>query len=145
VSEFPKVATLVPHAGAMCLLERIDDADGDSIICRAVSHMSPNNPLRLNGRLAALHLAEYGAQAMAAHGGWLQQREQVQAAPRAGVLVAIRDLALEVDRLDNLAGELLLYARRLVSTGAGQIYEFRAEAEGRVLGRGRVQVLFADQ
>ena len=63
------IRELVPQAGAMCLLERIVSADADSVICSTSTHRSPGTPLRRAGRLAALHLAEYGAQAMAVHGG----------------------------------------------------------------------------
>jgi predicted hotdog family 3-hydroxylacyl-ACP dehydratase len=130
--------SLVPHAGAMCLLARIVRANEREIVCAATSHRSPDNPLRRAGRVAALHLAEYGAQAMAVHGGLADP----SAKQRGGMLVAIRDLALEVDRLDDIAGELTISATRLVANGDGQIYSFSVSGGGRELGRGRVSVMF---
>jgi predicted hotdog family 3-hydroxylacyl-ACP dehydratase len=129
---------LVPHAGEMCLLARIVRANEREIVCAATSHRSPSNPLRRDGQLAALHLAEYGAQAMAVHGGL----QNPAAAARGGMLVAIRDLALTVDRLDDVAGELTISATRLVADASGQIYSFSVRGGGRELGRGRVAVMF---
>lgn len=133
------IRKLVPHAGAMCLLERIERADEKEVVCGTFTHRAPTNPLRRNGRLAALHLAEYGAQAMAVHGGLANPA----AAARDGMLVAIRDLTLEVARLDDIDGELLIHAVRLVANPSGQIYSFSASAAGRELGRGRVSVMTA--
>ncbi|MET0225163.1 MAG: phosphotransferase, partial [Dokdonella sp.] len=58
------IRALVPHGGDMCLLERIVSVNDTQIVCATFSHRSPKNPLRHAGRLAALHLAEYGAQTM---------------------------------------------------------------------------------
>jgi predicted hotdog family 3-hydroxylacyl-ACP dehydratase len=134
----PDPRALVPHGGEMCLLTRIVSANDREIVCAAVSHRSPDNPLRRAGRLAALHLAEYGAQAMAVHGGL----SDPAAKARGGMLVAIRDLVLEVERLDDIAGELTVSATRLVANADGQIYSFSVSGAGRELGRGRVSVMF---
>jgi predicted hotdog family 3-hydroxylacyl-ACP dehydratase len=131
------IRKLVPHAGAMCLLERIERADEKEVVCGTFTHRAPTNPLRRNGRLAALHLAEYGAQAMAVHGGLANPA----ATARGGMLVAIRDLTLGVARLDDIDAELIIHAVRLVANESGQIYSFSASAAGRELGRGRVSVM----
>jgi predicted hotdog family 3-hydroxylacyl-ACP dehydratase len=136
---FPDLRTLIPHAGAMCLLERIVSASDADIVCATSSHRSPDNPLRRAGALAALHLAEYGAQTMAVHGGLRSGGE----AARGGMLVAIRDLNLHVARLDDLAGELSVRATKLMANGDGRIYSFTAQAGGRELGAGRVSVMFS--
>jgi predicted hotdog family 3-hydroxylacyl-ACP dehydratase len=134
---YPDPRTLVPHAGEMCLLARIVSAGERDIVCATDSHRSPVNPLRRDGALAALHLAEYGAQAMAVHGGLADQH----AKERGGMLVSIRDLTLAVDRLDDISGELTISATRLVANAEGMIYTFSASASGRELGRGRVAVM----
>jgi predicted hotdog family 3-hydroxylacyl-ACP dehydratase len=131
------IRKLVPHAGAMCLLERIESVDANEVVCGTFTHRAPSNPLRRDGRLAALHLAEYGAQAMAVHGGLANPA----AAARGGMLVAIRDLTLRVERLDDIDAELVINAVRLVANESGQIYSFRASAAGRELGGGRVSVM----
>jgi predicted hotdog family 3-hydroxylacyl-ACP dehydratase len=134
----PDPHALVPHGGEMCLLSRIVSATDREIVCAATSHRSASNPLRRAGRLAALHLAEYGAQAMAVHGGL----SDPAAKTRGGMLVAIRDLALNVDRLDDVDGELIVSATRLVANADGQIYSFTVSGDGRELGRGRVSVMW---
>ena len=52
----------------MCLLERIVEWDDERIVLESDTHRSPSNPLRQDNRLRAVHLCEYGAQAMAVHG-----------------------------------------------------------------------------
>lgn len=136
-TEFPDIRSLVPHAGTMCLLDRIVSASDTEIVCVTASHRRADNPLRSQQGLAALHLAEYGAQAMAVHGG-LQDRA---AAAAGGMLVAIRDLKLHVARLDDVAGELEIRATRLVANAGGRIYAFSASVAGRELGSGRVSVM----
>jgi predicted hotdog family 3-hydroxylacyl-ACP dehydratase len=132
------IRDLVPHAGAMCLLERIVSADDASVVCATTTHRSTANPLRRDGRLAALHLTEYGAQAMAVHGGL------TGGAARAGVLVAVRDLKLHVDRVDDVDGEILVEARRLVANQNGLIYEFSVSAGTGGLASGRVSVMWPE-
>jgi predicted hotdog family 3-hydroxylacyl-ACP dehydratase len=136
--DYPDPRTLVPHAGGMCLLARIVSAGERDIVCATDSHRSTSNPLRRDGALSALHLAEYGAQAMAVHGGLADPH----AKERGGMLVSIRDLTLAVDRLDDIAGELTIAATRLVANADGNIYTFSASGGGRELGRGRVSVMF---
>jgi predicted hotdog family 3-hydroxylacyl-ACP dehydratase len=136
---FPGIRTLIPHAGEMCLLERIVSASDSEIVCATFSHRSATNPLRRDGGLAALHLAEYGAQTMAVHGGLRSAGE----AARGGMLVAIRDLTLNLARLDAVEGELTVHALKLVANASGRVYSFSATAGGRELGRGRVSVMFA--
>jgi predicted hotdog family 3-hydroxylacyl-ACP dehydratase len=133
------ILSLIPHAGSMCLLETIQQWNDDEIFCTTSSHRDPENPLRRDGQLAALHLAEYGAQAMAVHGGLLAAKMGGKAAP--GVLVSMRDIQLEVDRLDNLEDPMTIAARRLVADAGGWMYQFEAyTAQGR-LGSGRVAVI----
>src|SRR5689334_15527305 len=88
------IAALVPHQGAMCLWQDVVEHDAQRVRLRTASHRDPANPLRSDGRLRALHLCEYGAQAMAVHGGLLAR--EGGAPVRAGMLVALRGVALHV-------------------------------------------------
>ena len=83
---------LIPHAGGMCLLDEVVAWDDAAIHARTRSHARDDNPLRSDGQLRALHLAEYGAQAMAIHGGLLARAQGAVAAP--GYLVSLRDVEL---------------------------------------------------
>jgi len=132
---------LIPHGGAMCLLERVVDWDDERIHLTTDSHRDPENPLRREGLLRALHLCEYGAQAMAVHGGLLAQRAGTVAAP--GFLVSLRAVHLQVARIDDLAGELDVHAGKLLDGGGSWQYEFRIEHAGRVLADGRAAIVQA--
>jgi len=134
------IAPLIPHAGSMCLWEALLEADDTQVRVSTASHRDPHNPLRRDGRLAALHLLEYGAQAMAVHGGWLGRRGG-QGAAQPGVLAAVRDLQLKVEWLDTLPGDLVCTAQRLVANAGGWMYGFTLQCDGREIASGRASVI----
>jgi predicted hotdog family 3-hydroxylacyl-ACP dehydratase len=115
------IADLIPHAGAMCLLDGVIEWDAARIRCVSRSHLDAGNPLRANGRLPALCGIEYAAQAMAVHGGLTGQ---VGAKPRAGYLASLRDVVCGRDRLDDLEGDLVVEVERMADDGARVIYSF---------------------
>ncbi len=133
------LAALIPHAGAMCLWDRLLDGDAQHAHCITDSHRRDDNPLRRDGRLSAVHLIEYGAQAMAVHGGWLAQAAGSAAQP--GVLAAVRDLRLFVDTLHDLDAPLECRAQRLVANAGGWMYQFTLSVAGREVGLGRASVI----
>src|SRR3954471_5959057 len=120
---------LIPHAGDMCLLDGVQAWDASSIHAVSVSHVSPAHPLRGERGLHAVHLAEYGAQAMAVHGALLA-REQGTISPRQGMLVSLRGVKLATDRVDTLAGRLDVHADCLIADESGAQYTFRIEHDG---------------
>ncbi|MCF7221695.1 phosphotransferase [Marilutibacter chinensis] len=131
----------VPHQGAMCLWDAVLDWDAQRIRLQADSHRDAGHPLRHRGRLASVHLCEYGAQAMAVHGGLLAHGDGRR--PRAGLLVALRAVELEVARIDDLAEPLIGEAVRIADTAAGQLYAFRIEHAGGTIAQGRALVALA--
>ena len=131
--------TLTPHQGTMCLWDRVLDWDAGRIRLRTASHAREDNPLRSVGRLRAVHLCEYGAQAMAVHGGLLARAAGT--APKPGMLVALRGVELHVARIDGLAGELEGEAELLAAGGGSQQYAFRIIHAGDLLAKGRVAVI----
>src|SRR5437016_14442319 len=106
-----EIRTLIPHAGLMCLLDRVLAWDDESIVCTSQTHRDPDNPLRRDGRLSALHAFEYGAQAAGVHGG-LRARLMGMAAPQF-YLAALRDAHLQVMRLDDIDSPLEVRAQRV--------------------------------
>ncbi|WP_420465970.1 phosphotransferase [Panacagrimonas sp.] len=133
---------LIPHAQRMCLLDTILDWDQHTVRCTTSSHRDPLNPLRSGGRLAALHLCEYGAQAAAVHGGLLaRQAHGGSAAP--GMLAALRAVHLAVERIDDIEDELIVDARQRVGGPGGWLYEFEIRVGSRWLARGRASVIFS--
>jgi predicted hotdog family 3-hydroxylacyl-ACP dehydratase len=133
------IAALIPHRGTMCLLEHVLEWDAERVLLSTTTHRSPDNPLRRADRLRALHLCEYGAQAAAVHGGLCARRAGTQARP--GLLVSLRDVELDRDYIENLAGELLVEAERLMQSESSWQYAFRVRHLGKELARGRVAVM----
>lgn len=134
-----EIAALVPHAGDMCLWDEVLHWDAQSIRLRTQRHRDPAHPLRNGGVLHAVHLCEYGAQAMAVHGGLLAQAGGE--AVRPGMLVALRGVELAVARIDDLPGPLDVEAHCLIADAAGSQYRFVVTHEGRTLAHGRAAVL----
>jgi len=117
-----QIAGLIPHGGPMCLLDGVVQWDASRIVCVSRNHRAADNPLRADGRLPAVCGVEYAAQAMAVHGGLAGG---ARARPRAGYLASVRDMACRRERLDDLAGDLVVEAERMMGDGARVIYEFR--------------------
>ena len=134
-----EIRALIPHAGGMCLLERVLDWNDARIVLATATHRAVDNPLRRRGRVGAMHLCEYGAQAMAVHGGLLARAEGRRAAP--GLLVSVRNVQFEVDRIDDLAGELTIVGERLLGSEASWQYAFAVNHGDRLLASGRAAVL----
>lgn len=134
-----EIRTLIPHAGFMCLLENVLKWDDQSIVCTTKTHRDPANPLRRDGRLSALHAFEYGAQAVAVHGG-LRARAAGMTAPP-GYLAALRDAHLHVMHLDDLASPLEVRAQHLFGDSANIIYECQILAGNVRLADGRITII----
>ncbi len=121
------------------LLDEVIAWDDTTLHARSQSHRSADNPLRSDGMLRSVHLAEYGAQAMAVHGG-LRARAAGGAA-KPGYLVSLRNLELAIARIDDLAGPLDVYAECLMDSDSGWQYTFRIEHEGQQIASGRAAVM----
>jgi predicted hotdog family 3-hydroxylacyl-ACP dehydratase len=121
------IAARVPHAGAMCLLERLLRWSGDDIVCSVRDHDSADHPLELASQAMALHGA------LAAGPG---------AAATPGFLASARDLALHVPRLNDRPGPLQVHATRLAGDRGQAIYRFELhDAAGALLAEGRATVV----
>lgn len=138
------IAARVPHAGAMCLLERLLRWDSDEIECSIVNHGDADHPLRERGAAADLGLPapaaiEYASQAMALHASL---DAAPGAAPTPGFLASARDVRMHVARLDLAASPLTVRARRLAGDKRQAIYRFALhDAAGAALVEGRATVV----
>jgi predicted hotdog family 3-hydroxylacyl-ACP dehydratase len=144
VSGFPEIATLVPHAGPMCLLSRVLEHDRERTVC-AVSVDRSALFREPDGSVPAWLGLEYMAQCMAAHAG-------LEAAagrpPPPALLLGSRRLRLAVDEF--AAGTTLAVSARHHRGEAGLVAfdcEIRDAAGGPALVEGRINVytLDADQ
>ena len=131
------IAALIPHAGPMCLLDSVVAWDSTTIACLASSHRMPGNPLSLDGRLDAVCGVEYAAQAMAVHAGLIRDVRR----PTAGYLASLRDVVCSVERLDLLAGDLLVTAKLLIGDATRVIYRFDLTCDAAAVLSGRAAVV----
>jgi predicted hotdog family 3-hydroxylacyl-ACP dehydratase len=135
--ERAQIQALIPHQGDMCLWDRVLEWDAGHIVLSADNHRAVTHPLRGADGLHAVHLCEYGAQAMAVHGGLLAS----DGPARAGMLVALRDVQLHCARIDGLAGCLRGQAQLLAAGEASQQYAFRVLHNDTLLAEGRAAVM----
>ncbi len=138
------IAGLLPHRGAMCLLERMIGMDDQTLSCQATSHVSPEHPLRGDQGLGAAILIEYAAQAMALHAA-LQAPGKTRtelASGRHGVIAGVRRVNLYVARIDTLASPLDILVTLISGDSEGALYGFVIRADGRLLADGRLTVVF---
>ena len=137
------IEALVPHRGAMCLLDRMVAWDENRIECLATGHRDPAHPLRSRSGLMAGTAIEYAAQAAALHGGLMAQASGRAASP--GYLASAREVRLDAWRLDDLpAAEgdaLRIVAERQAGDAARLLYAFRIEHAGREIASGRLAVV----
>ncbi|WP_211871595.1 phosphotransferase [Neoroseomonas terrae] len=130
------IARLVPHQGAMCLLDRVVSCDEERLACTAAGHRDPDHPLRRDGMLPAVCGLEYALQAMALHGALT-----AGAAQGAGFLAALSGVTMATERLDDVAGELAIAVTALARESRGFIYAFEVAGDGRLLLSGRATVV----
>jgi len=134
-----QIEALIPHKGSMCLWDEVVEWDAHRIVLRADNHRDAAHPLRSSDRLRALHLCEYGAQAMAVHGGLRAHESGETANP--GLLVALRGVQLHVSYVDELPGALECEAEVLAEGEGSQQYAFRITHDGMPLAGGRAAVM----
>ncbi|MGC1548210.1 MAG: phosphotransferase [Rhodanobacter sp.] len=136
-------AELIPHAGTMCLLDAVVAWDEVTLHAISTSYAHADHPLRSAAGLHAMHLTEYGAQAMAVHGGLLA-RAHGEAKVRPGRLVSLRDVVINVEYVDVDSGRLDVYVERLYADSSGAQYAFRVEQGSQLLASGRAAVIHVD-
>ena len=137
------IEALIPHRGAMCLLDRMVAWDETRIECIAVNHRDPAHPLRTGSGLMASAAIEYAAQAAALHGGLMAQASGATASP--GYLASARDVRLAAWRLDDLPAaaidELRVVAERQAGDATRLLYAFSVSHGGREIATGRLAVI----
>ena len=132
------IEKLIPHAGAMCLLDSVLEWDAIRIRCSSRTHRDAGNPLRTDGALPAVCGIEYAAQAMAVHGGL---SGAIAGKPRTGYLASLRDVKCSEDLLDRPVGDLVVEAERLMGDEARVIYRFSLKVGATEMLSGRATVV----
>jgi predicted hotdog family 3-hydroxylacyl-ACP dehydratase len=131
---------LIPHAGAMCLLDRVEDWDETGITCHSTRYAASDNPMRRDdGSLGTTCGIEIAAQAMALHG---RLSAPAEGPPRPGFLVSLRDVRLRAQCFPPDAGPLTIAAQQLLGDARGASYSFTVTAGEDEWLSGRATVLF---
>lgn len=125
----------------MCLLDAVHSWDAEHVYALSDSHKRVDNPLRSDGLLRAVHLCEYGAQAMAVHGALLAQEKGAAVQP--GLLVALREVRLHVVRIDELPNTLAITAEKQLDSATSWQYKFCITHDEMPLAEGRATVMLA--
>jgi len=134
-----QIAALIPHAGAMCLLDQVESWDARDIVCLTRRHRELDNPLRRrDGRLGALAGIELAGQAAALHGAFAASPS---AKPRRGVIASLRDIRLSCALLDAVPA-LTVTATLVTGDSTGATYQFAVADNAAPLLTGRFTILF---
>jgi predicted hotdog family 3-hydroxylacyl-ACP dehydratase len=135
-----EIALLIPHAGAMCLLDKVVRWDAGSIRCLTARHRSADNPLqRAGGEIGAACAVEFAAQAMALHGRLLHETGD---APKPGYLASVRDVRLHTPFLDKIGDDLVIDAALLMGDERTASYSFTLSTAAGEIASGRATVVF---
>ena len=135
-----QILEMIPHSGAMCLLDEVSDWGAEWVRCVSHRYADQDNPLRRpDGTLGTACGIEIAAQAMAVH-GWLAG-EQEAGPPVPGYLVSLREVRLTSRCLDGTAGPLVIEATRLAQNVRGASYGFTVTGRGGELLSGRATVI----
>ena len=133
------IAALIPHAGAMCLLDGVLDWNATSLCGVSRRFADADNPLlRPDGTLGAASGIEIAAQAMALHARLLAGQGEK---PAQGMLASLRNVRLATRQINKAAGELLIEAQLLLGDHTGATYRFALYQAGETLISGRATVL----
>jgi len=134
-----QIEALVPHAGSMCLLDRVLQWDEAHIVCHAATPTS-SHPLAASQGVPVVAAIEYAAQATALHGALLDGRRNA----RNGMLAKLTDVELFAQRLDESSGALDIQAELLVRGASACTYSFMVNDASGCRARGRLLVAFTN-
>lgn len=150
------IAARIPHAGRMCLLDRVIAWDEDGIVCESDGHRTDDrdrrrdgpHPLVRDGALPATAAIEYAAQAMALHGALIGERAATAAGaavdePARGFLAGLRSVRLGCRWIPSSGPSLTIRARRFAGDSVQVLYDFDVEAAGPIAAGRAVVILDA--
>ncbi|WP_255989062.1 hotdog family protein [Chitinolyticbacter albus] len=134
------ITDLVPHADAMCLLDRVLRAEGETLVAEVT--IRADGLFCSDGEVGGWVGIEYMAQAVAAWAGW-QSRQRGQL-PRVGFLLGSR--RYECSRGGFLPGETLhihVHRQFQADNGLGQ-FDCRIEIAGECIASAALTVFEPD-
>ncbi|MEY2697216.1 MAG: hypothetical protein RL333_1354 [Pseudomonadota bacterium] len=137
-----KIERLLPHGPRMRLIDAIVSFDDESLLAITARHLDSDNPLRRPcGLLPITTGIEFAGQVTALHGALIDRSER--STPRQGYLVMARDVAWQIERLDQLESALEISVALLNHSEQSAMYHFRIATEAHsLLMKGRIAVYF---
>jgi predicted hotdog family 3-hydroxylacyl-ACP dehydratase len=135
-----EIERLVPHAGAMCLLDAVTEWSASAIACTSALP-GADHPLARNRRVPAIVATEYAAQATAVHGALLQASGQA----RGGMLATLVDVQLGAAAIPADGDALAIRAELLGRSPAGCMYRFEVGTGGTLIASGRLVIALAEE
>jgi len=129
-----QIASRVPHAEAMCLLDSVSEWDAANIVCHALAP-DMDHPLRHTGVVPSIAAVEYAAQAAAIHGSLLDSADQ----PRSGMLVKLNEIELGSGAI---TGALVIRATLAGRVASACSYSFAVYEAATCCVRGRLMIAF---
>jgi predicted hotdog family 3-hydroxylacyl-ACP dehydratase len=144
-----QIRAMIPHSGPMCLLDHVVKWDSQSIECEAINHQDPSHPLAVAGKLGCLAAVEYGAQAIAVHGGLTAALSKSDSTsnsnstsrPRVGFLASVRDVQCSVETLHQFTQPLKITAMQQMAEATRAIYDFEVYAGAVLCAKGRAAIV----
>jgi predicted hotdog family 3-hydroxylacyl-ACP dehydratase len=134
------IESLIPHSEGMCLLEKVIECTPDSIICHTQTHLKNDNPLKTDGSLSNMHLIEYGAQAVAVHGGLIERLSSFESPPKLGYIALLKSVKWGGGNLKTACLEVK--ALLIMANDESKLYEFYlVDAEQQAVCSGRVMIV----
>jgi predicted hotdog family 3-hydroxylacyl-ACP dehydratase len=134
-----EIERLVPHAGAMCLLDCVTQWSPASISCTSPAPAA-GHPLAGKRGVPAIVATEYAAQATAVHGALIEDAN----APRAGMLATLMDVQLATATIPSDGGPLAIRVDLLGRSAAGCMYSFEVGTARATIASGRLLVALAE-
>lgn len=138
-----QLCDLIPHEGGMCLLDSVESWSEEQIICASSTHHKKDNPLTDGKRLDCVNAIEYGAQAVAIHGGLLAKQKNGEI-PRSGFLVQVKALEFVDCDLSALPGALNILARKLHFEKSSMLYTINIKHNHHQLMQGRIMIFISE-
>jgi len=141
------IATLLPHAKPMILIDSMVALEHNFLVCSANSHLSSDNPLRIDGVLSIFSGIEYAAQAMAAHARLKSDSRgtQQQAKPARGFVAVASRLEAHARKLDDHQRPLLIRVEQVAASNDSSLYTFTIHAEQFLLLEGQLMAVIEKQ
>lgn len=115
----------IPHAGDMRLWEKVLSFNETDLTCSTQTHLYENNPLKVKGVLSSVNLIEYGAQAIAIHGGLLAHSQtESDTSADMGYIASIKKVTFFEEHLPART-EINVFAEQIMADDSAKLYQFK--------------------